>query len=194
MRDEDWLVSIERAIGQGKQLVTSAGDLDRVIEHIYGLFSSAVSLYLANSAPTAAFLAITALEETSKAHVGLYRRSPEDLKRYKDQLYSHKKKHLFAASPTVPMGARLVDILGTERVEALVEEATSGELVRLRESCLYFDNLEGELKVPADVVDQARAQEIILFCIEAFDDALVGYTTASLALSSQIDKLFISVS
>jgi AbiV family abortive infection protein len=64
----------------------------------------------------AAFLAIASLEETAKTHIGMFRgaQSGRTKKRGRDSLYSHKEKHLLAASPTVPMGSRLPRVVGDD--------------------------------------------------------------------------------
>ena len=188
--DTNWFQALDDAVRDGKRLIGGVAEINRVFDHIFELLSSAVAVYLAGSSPTATFLAITALEEIAKAHVGMFRRSSSELKRSKDALYSHAKKHELAAAPTVPMGDRLTETLGVERVDELINDARNGRFAELRERCIYFDRSGGILEVPDDRVDRTRAREVLLFCIEAFDDSLVGYTNHSLEQSGRIDELF----
>jgi AbiV family abortive infection protein len=59
----------------------------------------------AGSHATAAFLAITALEETANVHIGKFRRSTEPVARRKDPLYGHAEKHRLGLGPTIAMEA-----------------------------------------------------------------------------------------
>ena len=191
--DNEWWGEMEKTIGAGRRLIHGVEEFNRVCDHIAGILSNAAALFLARAAPTAAFLAITALEETAKARAGIFRRSGEPLERTKDPLYRHGKKQVLAAAPTVAMGTRLHDALGPDRVKVLMVQVRTGELVGLRECCIYFDRPDGQLQVPTDLVSRERARELLLFSIEAFDDALVGYTNHSIELSYRTDELFAKV-
>lgn len=190
MSDEQWLEEVRLAVSNGTKAIEGGKELNAVIAHIISLLDSSCRLLKDGHFPTATFLAITALEETSKAHIGMYRNSAAAPKRSKDHLYSHKKKHYLAAAPTVSMGSRLGQAIGDERVQQLVDESRTGSFVQLRESCLYFSREKGVLQVPGDVVGFRLACEVLLFSIEAFDDALVGYTNESMVLSRKTDALF----
>jgi len=66
-----------------------------------------------------------------------------------------------------------------------MELATSGQLVFLRESCLYIDRVGSDLVAPTEVVPKEGSRELLLFALEAFDDALVGYTNHSYVVGSR---------
>jgi AbiV family abortive infection protein len=189
---DDWTLALERATQAGPRLTEGTAEFNRACDHIVRLLRDAALLYRDGSWPTAAFLAITALEETAKTHIGMFRsaQTGQATKRGKDPLYSHKEKHLLAASPTVPMGSRLPRVIGDNRVKDLMELATSGRLVSLRESCLYIDRVAGDLVAPTEVVSKERSRELLLFALEAFDDALVGNTNHSYVVGKQADELF----
>lgn len=110
--------------------------------------------------------------------------------RRRDPLYSHRMKHLLAALPSVAMGERLPSAISSERVAALMQDAQEGRLVAEREAALYFEVSKGSIAVPQDSIQPQRSRELILFAIEAFDDALVGYTELTFALGRRTDTLF----
>lgn len=187
---DDWWSAVEAALAVGQRLANSSQELDQVCEHIVQLLQDASMLLAAGSHATAAFLAITALEETAKAHLGMYRQASEPVKRSKDPLYKHGEKHRLALGPTVTMGSRLEAALDESRMDELITLAQGGGLVLLREAALYVEQSKGALITPAAAVTVSTARELLLLAVEAFDDALVGYTSRSLELSAETDKIF----
>lgn len=154
------------------------------------LLGDAAAAFYRCSFGTATFLALTALEETAKAELMLYRHDPSEPPKRGDPMRSHANKHAIAVRDTTFMG-RLPRILGDERCEILHKEADAGELVSLRESSLYADIVEGELVVPNEIIRKPRAREILLVAIEAADDALVGCSNHSMGVWSPVlDALF----
>jgi AbiV family abortive infection protein len=189
MTDDDWLALVDSVSTIGHRLITSVQDFDRACDHIEQLLLDSAVVFRRGSAGTTIFLAITALEETAKAHLGLYR-SGAPLKRANDPLYHHSKKHQLAAGPSVPLASRLLDTIGNDRVQALILAARSGQLVQMREASLYFESDGQQLRTPEDVVTLSQARELLMFAIEAFDDALVGYSSHSFQIGERLDMLF----
>ena len=188
--DDKWWSSVEEALSAGERIGHTSEQFNLACEHITQLLSDSSALLSARSHATATFLAITALEETVKVHLGMFRRSATPLKRSKDPLYKHKEKHALALGPTVAMGSRLQNAIGESRLNELIEQGRSGELVRLREASLYVEQHGTDLRAPKAVVSASIAREILLLAIEAFDDALVGYTNRSFQLGEMTDALF----
>jgi AbiV family abortive infection protein len=187
---EEWWSSVEDALAVGKRITISKEQLNQACDHIVRLLSDASVLLEQGSHATSVFLSITALEETAKVHIGKYRRSLMAVARGKDPLFRHDEKHKIAAAPTVAMGHRLQEAIGKTRVDELVELSRNGGLVRLRESSLYIEQNGANLNIPADVVSISLARDLLLFSIEAFDDALVGYTHHTDFLAKKTDALF----
>ncbi|MBX3208261.1 MAG: AbiV family abortive infection protein [Labilithrix sp.] len=187
---ENWSSSVTAALADGQQIAPSKEEFNLACDHIVQLLRDASALLENGSHATAAFLAVTAIEETSKVHLGHYRRSAKPLARQKDPLFRHAEKHLLAAGPTVAMGERLREAVGERRVDELVALARNGGLVSLREAALYVEQHSSGLRVPAAVIPKVAAREVLLFAIEAFDDALVGYTDHTFALRNETDSLF----
>jgi AbiV family abortive infection protein len=185
-----WWSSVEAAIGVGQKIGSSMQEFNVACDHIVQMIKDSDALLACGSHATAAFLAITVLEETSKVHMGMYRGSIEHAPRKKDPLYRHDQKHLLALGPTVVMGNRLQVAIGEDRMKELVGLAHAGKLVPLRESALYIEQVDGVLKTPKDAISFGTARELLLLAIEAFDDALVGYTNHTFALGEQTDEIF----
>jgi AbiV family abortive infection protein len=161
-------------------------------DHVLTLLQDAYGAFERRSYGTATFLAITALEETAKAELILYRRAEGEPTR-RDPMRNHANKHGIAVRDTTFMG-KLKGVLGTERCEALHKEADEGSFVPLREASIYVDVRDGEIVTPSAVIDFERARELLLLAIEAATDALVGYTSRSEEIwSPELDALFARV-
>jgi AbiV family abortive infection protein len=188
--DEPWLDLLDAALAAGPKLILSAVEFDAACDHVLQLLEDAHLLWSTRSYPSAAFLAITALEETAKVHVGMYRTGSEPAKRGADPLYGHSQKHALAVGPTVAMGSRLPAAIGQERASAVLARAASKELRLVREACLYLERSKDDLQIPGERISREDAKDLLLLAIEAFDDALVGYTAHSMEIGSRADVLF----
>jgi AbiV family abortive infection protein len=177
--DAAWWESVASALGVGQRIANSSEHFDEAGEHVVQLLRDSSLLLENNSPATACFLAITALEETAKINIDLFRHSNLPVARGKDPLFNHKVKHRIAAAPTVAMGSRLQKAIGEARLRELMESARNGGLARLRESCLYVELKDGKFQTPNAVVSPKLAREILLFAAEVFDDAVVGFTNKS---------------
>ena len=190
MSHDAWWKSVAGALGVGQRVANSSEDFDAASEHVVQLLNDSSLLLERRSPASACFLAITALEETAKLHVDLFRQSNVPIARSKDPLFKHKEKHRIAAAPTLVTGSRLQKAVGHERLCELMDLARNGGLVALRESCLYFEEKNGKLQTPKAAISQQLAREILLFAAEAFDDAVVGFTDKSFELGVATDELF----
>jgi AbiV family abortive infection protein len=179
---ENWFAEVNSAVSAGQPGFASAEEFDLACDHVVRLLKDAVLLFESASHASAAFLAITAIEEIAKAHIGSFRRSIEPIKRSKDPLFRHAAKHSLAIGPTVAMGDRLREAIGEDRMQALLHAAHAGEFARIREAALYVSNTHGKLQSPAHAIPTDLARELILLAIEAFDDGLVGSTKRSMVL------------
>lgn len=192
MKDSDnkWCESVEPALDVGQRITETSEELNQACEHIVRLLNDASLLLEAGSRASAVFLSITALEETAKIHIGMYRNANDAVPRRKDPLYQHDKKHYIAASPTVAMGGRLQEAIGEKRMNELIEIAREGQLKSIREKALYVEKNNGRIQLPSESVTKEFARELILFAVEAFDDAFVGYTGHSYELGEITNQIF----
>jgi AbiV family abortive infection protein len=172
-------------------LIRHVDELNAACEHIVCLLKESVTLFSSGSYSTSLFIAITAIEEVAKGHFGLFTAGgPDPESRKKNIFFHHQKKHEMAAQPTVGMGSRLNEALGKDRVQYLLKQSHEGSLLKLRESALYFQRVDGIVTTPRELISKEQSAEIILLAIETFDDALVGFSNKSMELSIDTDELF----
>jgi AbiV family abortive infection protein len=169
----------------------TSGDFNLAARHVLRLLTDATEAFARGSYGTAAFLAITALEETAKAEMTRYQRGDPDGERVKGKhpLRDHATKHILGVSPVLFMGDRLLRVLGRERCEALKAEIDAGGFVGLREASIYVNFDVSPVVGPNEAVRFDRAFEVLLLALESADDTLVGYTNASYEIGAQIVKL-----
>jgi len=167
-------------------------DFDKACDHIMILIEDAFSCYERGSFGTSVFLSITAIEETAKAEIGIFRRytKAEKENRKKDPLYNHLSKHRIAVLPTVFMGTRLLKAFGEKRCKELQSEVINGSLRDMREDALYFSKKKEDLITPKDIISKEIAGEILLLTIETIDDRLVGYTEHTYNAEIRLSQLF----
>jgi AbiV family abortive infection protein len=169
----------------------TAVDFNSAFDHVVALLDDAAVLFERSSFNTSAFLAITAIEETAKAHVGLFRKGGDMAKRKgRDPLRDHKKKYQMGVLPTVFMGDRLTTVLGKDACVRLENEAQTDGFTATREASLYCARLDGRFVTPHESVTKTRAWELLLLAIETLDDSLVGYSSHTMAERGRIDTFF----
>lgn len=173
-----------------ENLIQSADELDKAIDHIVQLIQDSCTLYTSGSYSSSAFLSIAACEEVAKAHVGSFTDGQHPDRQGRNLFREHKTKHKMAALPIVPMGQRLEDALGKTELQRIMNMAQNSGLVRARENALYFQREKGSLVVPAEKIDRRLSRSLVLFAIEVFDDALVGLTNHSYEMDDITDALF----
>ena len=189
-QDQRWSEAVQAAVQVGKALGATADPFNLAASHIVQLLKDSSCSLGEGSRATALFLAITAIEETSKLHAGMYRRSDQAISRGKDPLFKHASKHLLAAAPTVAMGGRLSQAIGEHSVTELLRQLADGDFITLREGALYFEATPGAIHNPLQSMTPDQSRYILLLAVEIFDDALVGYTNHSMQLGSETDAIF----
>jgi len=187
---EKWWSAVSASLDMGQPMFNTPQEFDQAVDHIVRLLSDAVLLLENGSHASGAFMAITAIEETAKAHIAPFRKSAEPVARRKDPLFSHTEKHNLAMAPTVAMGKRLRDAMGEPRMRELMELGRAGEFARIREAAIYVERANDLLLLPCRVVSPELSRDLILLAIEVFDDALAGLTNHSYAVSARTDELF----
>lgn len=173
------------------RLIESVDEFNSACEHVVLLLEEAESVFQRGGYSTATFLAITAIEETAKAHLGAFTGGgPDPESRNNNIFYDHGKKHRMAAMPTVSMGERLQAAISAEAHVGILEMSKNKDLLGLRESSLYFERQNGALQSPRTVIDKNLSRSILLYAVEVFDDALVGFTDYSMKISDRADGVF----
>lgn len=173
------------------RLIESVDDYNSACEHVVLLLEEAEGVFQRGGYSTATFLAITAMEETVKAHLGAFTGGgPNPECRKNNIFYDHGKKHQIAAMPTVSMGERLQAAISAEVLASILEMSKNKELLGLRESSLYFEKRDGTLQSPRTAIDKNLSRSILLYAVEVFDDGLVGFTDYSMKISDRTDGIF----
>lgn len=168
-------------------------DFNKGCCHVCALLRDARLLYFSESYPTSLFLSVTAIEEIAKVEIALYRSSERTLpakRRNDDDLFSHKSKHSIALQEVITSGFRLRAAIGELRVRELLDMTNTGEMVKLRETALYVENVDGKFICPKDRIGKSLSREFLLLALEVWDDRLVGYTNHTNALDCEMADLF----
>lgn len=182
---------LQSSPGRGRALVHGTEAFNRTCRHVLSLLEDSVRLFESESFASAAFFAITALEETAKAVFGIHIHTDSPSVTRKGPLYSHGKKHLLGAGRLpLELRARIVHALGRKDAQAVLEMARRGDLVRLREKALYAEFSSKGIEVPSDVISKQLSRSLLVFVLDTFDDSVVGYTKLSYSLGKQAEALF----
>ncbi|UQD57576.1 AbiV family abortive infection protein [Flavobacterium sp. K5-23] len=157
----------------------SMEDYEKCLLHIENLLNSAILLYKNNFINQSFFLTITSIEEIAKAEVCIYRgfqKPDKTVKRNKDGLFNHKTKHLVAANEITFKFLKSISKIGIEETILIKDKLNNGEFVSLRESSLYFENCQNGTKTPNDLITKTDCLNLLLICIEIFEDRLFGFS------------------
>lgn len=190
--DESRLETIEKTLdGSTRFHINSDSDFNNAIDHIIGLLTDSFTLITNNSYGSAAFLAITALEETAKTNFSLFMKHDLNIKNSRDPLMTHYKKHFLSVSPVFKIGTRLSETLGNEKIDEIISQIDQKNgLMNLRNNAIYWHTDVGGNHFPKNYFDKHFAQELLLFSIESFDDSLVGHNSYSIEASYSTDAIF----
>lgn len=190
---------IELALEKGKLIFpnkdTRTADFNRACDHIERLLKDAHILYGHQSYGSSVFLAITAIEEVAKVHIGLYRnnKESENVPRHEDSLFNHREKHKLGLLPTVLMGSRLLKAADEKLLLQVLNKIRRGKLIALRESSIYVESKNSIFRVPEDIISKDVCRCLLLIACEVFDDQLVGFTHYSSEMGRRVDEIFLSI-
>jgi AbiV family abortive infection protein len=168
-------------------------EFNRGCDHVLRLLESAILLFLNEDHSTAIFIAITAIEEIAKLQVSVFRnelRTEQATKRHEDHLFQHKSKHVIALQEVIVVGTRLPEAIGEERVRELLGMAENGSLLKMRESSLYADTVDGQFLVPFERFTKSDGRDLLLLALEVWDDRLYGLTNHSCTVDKRMTELF----
>ncbi|OOY04583.1 AbiV family abortive infection protein [Thioclava sp. F28-4] len=170
--------------------IRTADDLNRYLDYLLSLIRGAETLFAAGHFYLAAFAAITAIEETSRAHLTVFRKADAERQKGRDPLRDHHHKQKAAVSG-VFMGERMHEVLGGEEAaKDFHQKINDGYLNEVREKSLYCFADGGGFARPMDFVDIETARIILLVAIETADDTFCGMTTHSYHVSKEFDAIF----
>ena len=151
---------------------------EKCLLHIEQLINSSILLYKNKFYNQSLFITITVIEEIAKAEVCLYRGIGKDVKknvkRRKDGLYNHKSKHIVSANEITFRFLKSEKRIGKNRVNDILNKLNNGTYTQIRESCLYFENINGICNTPQGRFTDFDARDLLLISIELFEDRLFG--------------------
>lgn len=171
----------------------SREEYNSAIDHVYNLIQSSYTLFMNNSFAPSLFLSITIFEEIAKIKAGHMRASGserEKVKRGKDPLFNHIKKHKISIDPIYLIGNRISNSIGSERAKEIFEGYESGKYSSLREESLYFARTDKGLHIPSKKISQSLSAEHLLIAIEIFSDEFWGVTAEASQVCDMTNELY----
>ena len=145
--------------------IKTADDVNRYLDYQMSLLKGGETVFLAGHFHLAAFAAITAIEETSRAHLSAFREAGADRKKGRDPLRNHHHKQK-AAVTVVFMGERMHQVFGTEEAaNDFHRKLAKGYLNDVREKSLYCFADGGGFVRLTDFVHIETARIIVLVAI-----------------------------
>ncbi len=131
------------------------------VEH---LWDEACCFYRSKQYALATFFSILAIEEIGKLG-GLWYdllawdRPPKPNNKDLGLLgRDHRKKHFMGVVAGAVINARLDRILGIKNIRRLLQDAESGKIERVRQSCLYIDVIDGTARLPQEQISEDTAR------------------------------------
>lgn len=181
--------------GDDQYSIKEVQELNKVLLHISNLIQDSYTLYNNDSYNTSVCLSVLAMEEISKAHIGIFQgifnKKSDSTKSY--LLKNHKNKDILSTSPTMCIGERLKAKIGINKILDIMNDLQNGNMARLRENSIYYFRDNNKICVPKEVISKEKARDLLLYVIEEFDDALVGFTDFSYKLEEKHNIMFDSL-
>jgi AbiV family abortive infection protein len=117
----------------------------------------------------------------------------EKVKRGKDPLFHHGKKHRISVDPIYLIGDRIANSIGVDRAKEIFEGYESGKYSSLREESLYFSRNKNGLHIPSQSIGLCLAAEHLLIAIEIFSDEFWGMTAEASEICDTTNELYSNV-
>jgi AbiV family abortive infection protein len=171
-------------------------EYNAAVAHVCDLIRASYTLFITGSFAPSLFLSITIFEEIAKIKAGHMRAwgdGRERVKRGKDPLFHHGKKHKISVDPIYLIGDRIANSIGAERAKEIFDGYESGKYSSLREESLYFARTKKGLHIPAKNINLSLAAEHLLIAIEIFTDEFWGVTAEASEICDTTDGLYLEV-
>lgn len=168
-------------------------EYNAAVAHVCDLIRASYTLFINGSFAPSLFLSITIFEEIAKIKAGHMRAwgdKREIVKRGKDPLFNHGKKHKISVDPIYLIGDRISNSIGAERAKEIFNGYELGEYSSLREESLYFSRTKKGLHIPAKSTSLRLAAEHLLIAIEIFSDEFWGMTAESSEICDTTHELY----
>jgi AbiV family abortive infection protein len=171
-------------------------EYNATVAHVCELIRASYALYRNASFAPSLFLSITAFEEIAKIKAGHMRSYGDErtkVKRGKDPLFNHGKKHKISVDPIYLIGDRISNSIGVARSNEIFNGYDSGQYSSLREESLYFSRTDKGLHIPSEKIDQTLAAEHLLIAIEIFSDEFWGMTAEASEICDTTNALYSAI-
>ncbi|MDH4943925.1 AbiV family abortive infection protein [Sulfurimonas sp. C5] len=171
-------------------------EYNAAVTHVYDLIRASYTLFRNSSFAPSLFLSITVFEEIAKikaGHMRAWGTEREKVKRGKDPLFNHGKKHKISVDPIYLIGDRIANSIGAERAKEIFDGYELGKYSSLREESLYFSRTNKGLHIPAQKIELTLAAEHLLIAIEIFIDEFWGMTAEASEICDITDELYSEV-
>lgn len=170
----------------------STEEYNRALIHTENLIQSAILLFKSGFFAQSLFFTISAIEEFAKIEVCMFRgrAKTEKVKRHKDSLFNHSKKHQISANEVILIGDRLNKSLGGDRAKQIFEDLQNGKYGKIRENCLYFSRNEDGLNIPTETISLSLTAELLLVCIEMMDDKFWGMSKNATDACERLNQIY----
>ena len=159
-------------------------------DYMFALLEESASLFTDRSFCMAAFLAITAIQESSSAHFGGWRNSGI----HGDFDVDRQRRDGQSAGTPILIGKRLRAVLGRDECARLQLEAARDGFAGVREAAIASDHGPGSYVVPRTAVSPIQAWALLLLAIDQLDDSLdvvgVQLSGRSHCQRARLDELF----
>ena len=171
-------------------------EYNAAVAHVRDLIRASYQLFKGESYAPSVFLSITIFEEIAKIKAGHMRSwsgGRDQVKRGKDPLFNHAKKHKISVDEIYLIGDRIANSIGEERAKEFFAGYESGKYSSLREESLYFARSTKGLHIPSQKVDIKLAAEHLLIAIEIFSDEFWGMTAEASVICDTTDELYTEI-
>lgn len=171
-------------------------EFNKAVAHIVDLIRASHTLFKKGFYAPSVFISITIFEEMAKIKAGHRRaclKGKGRLKRGKDPLFNHGKKHKIAVDRLYLTGGRIANSIGHDRADNIFKCYETGEYSEFREKSLYFSRDSRGLHIPSDYFDKKLSAEHLLIAIEICADEFWGMTGEASILFDKIDPLYIEI-
>ena len=168
-------------------------EYNAAVAHVCDLIRASYSLFVSGNYAPSLFISITIFEEIAKikaGHMRAWEGERKKVKRGKDPLFHHAKKHKISVDPIYLIGDRIANSIGADRAKEIFEGYESGAYSNLREESLYFSRTSKGLHIPSEAINLNLAAEHLMIAIEIFSDEFLGMTAVASEICDTTDSLY----
>jgi AbiV family abortive infection protein len=180
-------------VSEGYVGLLNRDEYNHSICHVFELIYASYTLFKTGSYAPSVFLCITVFEEIAKITAGHMRHRVDEakqVKRHKDPLFQHGKKHTITLDPLYLTSRRISNSIGKERADEFFDKYENGEYSSLREGSLYFSRDKHGLHIPSQKINVVLSAEHLLVAIEIFSNLFWGMTAEASIICDNTNEMY----